>query len=124
MPSRSRLSWSWQRGDRIIVPGNGGVTLAERLEAQRKEEARKRARATRLVNRIGKVSGDGMEKSNHELITALEFCVWVRFLVTRNTLFVSFLTYLVRLAAFTDWSPLKHQVNYRFLFKPATGYGN
>ncbi|GJQ14948.1 hypothetical protein GpartN1_g6739.t1 [Galdieria partita] len=62
MPSRSRrLSWSWQRGDRIIVPGNGGVTLAERLEAQRKEEAKKRARATRLVNRIGKsfVSGFG-----------------------------------------------------------------
>ncbi|EME27664.1 hypothetical protein Gasu2_18060 [Galdieria sulphuraria] len=61
MPSRSRLSWSWQRGDKIIVPGNGGVTLAERLEAQRKEEAKKRARATRLVNRIGKsfVSGFG-----------------------------------------------------------------
>eukprot|EP00871_Galdieria_phlegrea_P003348 jgi/Galph1/4013/GphlegSOOS_G2658.1 len=61
MPSRSRLSWSWQRGDRIIVPGNVGVTLAERLEAQRKEEARKRTRASRLVNRIGKgfISGFG-----------------------------------------------------------------
>jgi len=59
MPSRSRLSWSWQRGDRIIVPGNGGATLAERLEAQRKEEAKKRAKATRLVNRIGKSFASG-----------------------------------------------------------------